>query len=332
MKVSICIPTYNQALYVEKAIRSAFQQTLTPIEIIVADDCSTDDTPQILQRLSLEIPILKIISQPSNTGITFNTNTCLRQALGDFVVRLDSDDFLSPDYTEKLVGLLVQYPAAGYAHANVQEIDQKDRPLQIRNLHRSTGFQTGDEAIRAAIKGYRVAANIIMFTREALTNVNFITTQANFAEDYHLSVSLAAAGYGNVYLNETLSFYRVWLDTGKTRQRRKLAEIVGLYTVFDDVLGPAYAKRGWDLRELERSRTNFACRHADCLGWSSYTKDEKLQLADELRRLSSSDLSACFIWLHLHGLGSVLGFFNNLKSAAKAKAKAIYYSGNKTTR
>ena len=54
MKVSICIPTYNQGLYIEKAIRSAALQTVKPFEIIVYDDCSTDETPQILQRLAKE--------------------------------------------------------------------------------------------------------------------------------------------------------------------------------------------------------------------------------------------------------------------------------------
>ncbi|MDB5009966.1 MAG: glycosyl transferase, partial [Mucilaginibacter sp.] len=59
--VSICICTYNQALYLEQAVRSAFQQTLLPIEIIVSDDCSTDETPQVLKRLSEELPLLKVI-------------------------------------------------------------------------------------------------------------------------------------------------------------------------------------------------------------------------------------------------------------------------------
>ena len=51
MKISICIPAYNQANYIEQAVRSAAMQTVTPFEIIVSDDCSTDDTVAILERL-----------------------------------------------------------------------------------------------------------------------------------------------------------------------------------------------------------------------------------------------------------------------------------------
>src|SRR5690554_4686932 len=168
MKVSVCIPTYNQSLYLEKAIRSVAMQTLTPCEIIVSDDASTDETPEVLDRLSKEISILKIIRQPVNLGISLNVDACLRAASGDFVVRLDSDDILLPAYIERLVALLEKFPKAGYAHAAVREVDQYDNAVKERRLIRESGYHTEADALKAAISGYRVAANIIMFRREAL--------------------------------------------------------------------------------------------------------------------------------------------------------------------
>jgi glycosyltransferase involved in cell wall biosynthesis len=323
MKVSICIPTFNQSQYVSQAIKSAFDQTLQPYEIIVSDDCSTDDTAAVLKALSEEIPILKVISQEHNLGIAKNTDSCLRSASGDFIVRLDSDDYLAPDYLNTLAGLLKQQPLAGYAHGAVQEINQFGANTKIRKLYRKPGFQSADKALQAAIAGYRVAANIIMFRKEALQKVNYTTGRPNYVEDFHLSASLASAGYGNMYTDRVLSFYRVWIDNGKVRQRRKLMEIVGLYKVFEDVLIPAFRAKSWRLVKLNRSRANLAVRQSDCLGWDVYTVEEKLELKNALSQLSSSTKALFFAWLHINGYGKYVNFFFNIKNSSKNFIKSL---------
>lgn len=324
MKVSVCIPTYNQSQYLTQAVRSAYNQSVKPIEIIVSDDCSTDDTAKVLEMLSGEIPILKTIIQPVNLGISGNTDSCLRLANGDFIVRLDSDDYLSPMFLEKLSGLLAKYPEAGYAHAAVQEVDQQGNFLQKRQLARKSGYQDSLVALKSAIKGYRVSANIIMFTKKALVKVNYITNRPNYVEDYHLSASLAAAGFGNVYLNETLAFYRVWVDSGKARLRRKLMEIVGIYKVYHEVLEPAFIERGWGLRGIRKNRTAVASVQADCLSWNVYSDEEKIQLKEALNKLSSSPKAKSFAWLYLNGFGKYLDVYSNLLSNLKSKAKEIF--------
>jgi glycosyltransferase involved in cell wall biosynthesis len=323
MKVSVCIPTYNQGPFIEQSVRSALNQTLQPFEIIVSNDCSTDDTGETLNRLNKEISILKIINQPVNLGISKNTDFCLRAATGDFIVRLDSDDFLSPLYIEKLSLLLVNNPNAGYAHGSVQEVDQHGNFLRQRRLGRKSGFQNSEDALQASTKGYRVAANILIFRKEALVKVNYVASTANFAEDYYMVVSIAVAGFGNIYRDEILSNYRVWVDTGKVRQRRKLDEIIGYRKLFDEVLEPAYLDRKWDMAVLKKRRADFASRHADCLSWDVYTNDEKLQLKKELSALSSSLKANWFAWMYLHGFGNILSGYEQLKVAAKSKIKAI---------
>lgn len=303
MKVSVCIPTYNQSIYLEKAIRSAAMQTLTPYEIIVSDDASPDETSEVLERLSKEIPVLKIIRQPVNLGISLNVDACLRAATGEFVVRLDSDDLLLPNYVERLAGVLEDFPQAGYAHAAVMEIDQYGSGVKERRLIRESVYHTEEDALKAAISGYRVAANIIMFRREALEKAGYIKNKADFAEDYYLSVSIAAQGYGNCYIDEVLSNYRVWMDAGKVRQKRKLAEINGLRQVFAQVLEPAYYENEYFLNLVKRKRSLFACIHADCLGWDEYTDNEKKELSDAIDALCNSRRVKFVKWIYLNGYG-----------------------------
>jgi glycosyltransferase involved in cell wall biosynthesis len=326
--VSVCICTYNQAPYLEKAIRSAAEQTLLPVEIIVSDDCSTDETPQILQQLSAEIPFLKVIRQPENIGIAKNTDACLRMATGDLIIRLDSDDYLSPMYAEKLSELLLKYPSAGYAHAAVQEINESGNFLNKRKLLRKSGLQSDIDALKTSIKGYRVTANILMFRKEALIQVEYMSGRPNFGEDFHLAAAISAAGFGNVYLNEILAFYRIWTDVGKVRQRRKLIEIKGLRQVFEDVIEPAYKERAWSLKILERCKTDFACRHSACLGWEIYSTEEKKEIAFELSKLSGSLQAKVYSWIYLNGFGAPATLIFSLKSNIKLVIKAMLITFN----
>ncbi|NML64663.1 glycosyltransferase family 2 protein [Hymenobacter sp. RP-2-7] len=324
MKISVCIPTYNQAEYLSEAIISAFNQTIPPCEIIVSNDCSTDNTVEVLQKLISEISLLKVINQTKNLGISQNTDACLRAASGEFIVRLDSDDMLSPGYIEQLGALLLSNPNAAYAHAAVQEIDNNGKFLQQRLLARKPGFQSSNEALLAAKKGFRVAANIIMFRKNALEKVDFSTKRPSYVEDFHLSAALAAAGFGNVYHNGILSFYRVWVDDNKVRQRRKLLEIVGVYRVFEEVLEPAYKARGWDLVQLYKQRAAFAKELADCLGWSVYTIDEKKEIVRELSKLSSSKKSKLIAYFYLKGFGSLMNICFGIPKVGKSIFKKIY--------
>lgn len=324
IKVSVCIPTYNQASFIEAATRSVLQQTYNNIEIIISDDGSTDKTPDIIQRLVSEIPTLISIRQKQNLGLSKNVDACMRSATGEFVVRLDSDDRLSPQYVEKLVKLLLQYPEAGYAHAGVQEIDQQENFIRSRRLFRKTGFQSGDDALKVAIYGYKVAANILMFRRTALEKVNFLAGRPNFGEDYHLTASLSSAGFGNVYLNEVLSFYRIWIDEGRERKKRKITEIAGIRQVFEEVLEPAFEERKWRVIRLNNCKTNFACGHADCLGWKVYNKIEKQELSEELCKLSSAFKVKLYSWLYINGFGPIITLIVGIKSFSKSVLKKVY--------
>jgi len=301
--ISVCICSYNQGLYLENAIRSVTRQTCPPNEIIVSDDCSSDGSIPLLGNLSAEIPTLKVYYQEENTGIAKNTDFCFRKASGEFIVRLDSDDVLLPDFIERLLTYLLKYPNVGFAHAAVQEIDNKSEKLNIRRIFRKAIFQSGDEALKASIKGYRVTANIIMFRRTALQTVDYMKGRPNFGEDYHLTSAISSAGFGNVYLNEVLSQYRVWNDSGRIRQKRKLSEISGIRSVFEDVIEPGFKSRGWNISVLTRRRTAFACQHANCLGWNFYNDQEKLEILEEILKLSSSVKVRLYCLIYLRGFG-----------------------------
>ena len=99
-KVSVIIPVYNTEKYLRKCLESVINQTLKDIEIICINDCSTDDSLKILNDIKDER--LKILNLPQNSGVSFARNRGIDEAKGEYISFVDSDDFIAPDFLEKL--------------------------------------------------------------------------------------------------------------------------------------------------------------------------------------------------------------------------------------
>jgi glycosyltransferase involved in cell wall biosynthesis len=99
--ISVIIPTYTRAFLLERTIASVERQSLPPIEIVLIDDCSTDDTPQKIATISSTIPIVYHRLE-KNGGGAVARNAGIRLAKGDYVAFLDSDDEWEIDHLKTL--------------------------------------------------------------------------------------------------------------------------------------------------------------------------------------------------------------------------------------
>jgi hypothetical protein len=257
--VSVFIPSYNQQDFLVEAIDSAKAQR-DVAEILVSDDKSTDDSLSVIQREQLSDKRIRAIVQPVNLGIPGNIDSGMRSSIGEYVFRLDADDRMLPGACGLLAEALDKYPQAGCAHGQIWEIDVSGSRVKHRRLARSPGYQDSRSALLDAARGYRVAANLVMFRREALTAVDYLAGRPSFAEDYHLYAALAAAGWGNVYVGADIGEYRSY--TTLARSARKASELQGLRAVFDQVLAPAYRKAGLPASTLLAGRRNISASQA----------------------------------------------------------------------
>jgi len=122
--VSTIIPVYNRPEMVVQAVNSVLSQTYRPIEIILVDDGSTDDTPGILDQLRDENPdIITVLHQP-NQGPGLARETGRVAAHGDFIQYLDSDDWLLPDKFTIQVRALEDNPDCGITYGPARLVDQ----------------------------------------------------------------------------------------------------------------------------------------------------------------------------------------------------------------
>jgi Glycosyltransferases involved in cell wall biogenesis len=113
--VSILVPVYNVEKYIAKCVHSLCGQSYENIEFVFVNDCSTDNSESVLQQTIAQYPErkdrVKMISHPVNEGIGQTRNTLLDAATGDYLLWVDSDDFLEQDAVEMLVLEAVQQQA-----------------------------------------------------------------------------------------------------------------------------------------------------------------------------------------------------------------------------
>ncbi len=107
MRISILVPIYNVECYIERCARSLFEQTYPDIEFIFVDDCSTDNSMTLLSRVIDDYPQRKehitIIKHNKNRGLSAARNTAVDSCNSDFLLHVDSDDYIEPNAVELLI-------------------------------------------------------------------------------------------------------------------------------------------------------------------------------------------------------------------------------------
>lgn len=128
--VSVIIPTYNRGSLVNRAIQSALRQTLSPLEVLVIDDCSDDKSCEIVETLAKQDSRIKLIRMKHKAGAAAARNRGIVAASGKVVAFLDSDDEWMKHHLERKIAKLRENPHAGLAFGSVYLFDGSRRILQ----------------------------------------------------------------------------------------------------------------------------------------------------------------------------------------------------------
>jgi len=104
--VSIITPSYNNALFIEETIESVLHQTYPHWELIIIDDCSLDNSLEIIKRYAKDEPRIKLIINTENVGVSESRNIAIKSAKGTYIAFLDSDDLWLPKKLYKQLTLM----------------------------------------------------------------------------------------------------------------------------------------------------------------------------------------------------------------------------------
>lgn len=130
--VSVLMSVYNGAPYLKEALDSIRKQTLTDWECIVIDDCSSDESPEILRDYALNDPRFKVYRNDSNQRLALSLNTAIQKACGKYYARMDADDISFPERFEVQVGYLEKNKECDIVSCAQLKINQNSELLEKR--------------------------------------------------------------------------------------------------------------------------------------------------------------------------------------------------------
>lgn len=140
-KVSVIIPIYNVAPYVERCLKSVASQSFKDLEVIIVDDCGTDDSMDLVQAFveKYQGPTsFCILHHSQNKGLSAARNTGIKEANGEYVMFLDSDDYWAEDSLQLVIDKLSDEDVL-YFNVQVVEYGEKKLILDLINVHKVSG-------------------------------------------------------------------------------------------------------------------------------------------------------------------------------------------------
>jgi len=207
--VTVGIPTYNSALFLDATLRSALAQTYPELEVLVIDDASTDGTLSAARRFDDDR--LRVVTSAENGGWVANHNRVLQQARGEFLKVLHADDLLAPDAVEHQMAALLAHPTAVLATSRRTIVDAAGRRLMSRGPKWPEGLRFGRDVVRGIVRSGRNQLgepSAWLFRRKVGLAVGGFSAGWPYAVDVEFCVRLLSQG-DLVFSPEELACFRI---------------------------------------------------------------------------------------------------------------------------
>jgi glycosyltransferase involved in cell wall biosynthesis len=247
-KVSILVPNYNYARFLDQRLGSIERQTCTDFEVILLDDASTDDSVQILKRFAREHRC-QLVCNEHNSGSAFKQwNKGLKVATGQYVWIAEADDYADERFLEILVGRLEQNPECGLAYCNSSAVDASGH---IIDLVRPTMYDVDltwwrrdfvgsgrEECIRYLIRENTIQnASAVVFKRELCDVVGGADETLKLASDWKFWASLLCVS-NLAFVAAPLNYFRTHGSSvrAKTRSWMHIIEALQVMNYIADTL------------------------------------------------------------------------------------------------
>jgi len=204
--VTIGIPTYNRAAggNLQRVIERALQQTYTNIEVIVSDNCSSDNTSDVVN--SFDDSRLQYFPQSTNIGAVNNFNFCLDKAKGKFFLLFHDDDSVDPDFIETCLSSLEPGKDVGVVYTGIRVIDQNDKILEEHE--NNAGGLSALDFVLGWFHG-----EVALFIPNSLYNTEYLKELGGFHSKHNLYVDLVPTfalqkKYGRVDIKDIKASFR----------------------------------------------------------------------------------------------------------------------------
>lgn len=263
--VSIVIPAYRNARFIDETVRSALGQTYADVEVLISDHSSDDGTWEALQKYA-EDPRVRLMQVPAGGGAEANWNAVTEQAAGDYLKLLCGDDLIAPDCVERQVAALEAHPDAVLAAVR-RDLIAPDGEILLsgRGLGHLTGAVAGDVAIKSLV---RAGTNLlgepgcVLIRREVLSEVGGWLDPYPYLIDQFTYMSVLRHG-GLVALPETLASFRISDTQWSVRLASEQAQqAAGAHRHFHEAMSETVTRGDVRIGNLNARRTALMRRVA----------------------------------------------------------------------
>jgi len=236
--ISVIIPNYNHARFLKKRIESVLAQSYKHFEIIILDDCSSDNSREVIELFRDHPAVSQIIYNERNSGSAFRQwNKGVFAAKGDYVWIAESDDYAAPDFLTVLMTVMQGDPTIGLAYCDSYEIDERNQVMG-----RWSRWQSGLEGnlwladfIAPGIKvnqAYNYAFNVIpnasavLFKKDAYLKSPFLhlIEQLKFTGDWLMWFSILQVS-AVFYCHQPLNYFRYHDATTRSDSMNRLQNV-----------------------------------------------------------------------------------------------------------
>ena len=289
-KVSVIIPNLNNERYIEEAITSAQDQTLKEIEIIIIDDCSTDNSWQILQQIEKKDSRIKLIKNKENLGAGLSRNIGLDAATGEYIKFLDSDDTMDKDVLKTMYDIAITTKkkiVCGYMQTtNADGTIRKYAPFFYKQSSMFDGETITPEDTPDITPFNIVAIGDGLYQSLLFKNIRF----PNLKWEDFATIPILKYSVGEIaYIDKAVYNYRQHENnTTSTDLRQKtprIADIIKCCDILHEKMPIQYQERV-DYMELR-----FVLSKAlEIAGWSDCSRIEKEKIISALYRIVEIDI------------------------------------------
>lgn len=201
---SVIIPAYNCSNTITETVQSALNQSYNNLEIIIINDCSTDNTLSVIENLAKKNRNIKIINQNINLGVAKTRNNGFDHANGDYIALLDADDIWFPSKTEKQIEYIksnsIDLCCTSYSFIDKNGIDIK-KPYYVPK----------EITFEKLLSENVIGCSSVIMKREIIDNIRMSNKYSH--EDYAFWLDILKNGYTASGMNEILMKYRSYIES-----------------------------------------------------------------------------------------------------------------------
>jgi teichuronic acid biosynthesis glycosyltransferase TuaG len=219
--ISVIMPVYNVAKYIDKTLTSILNQSYKELEIILVDDCSRDNSAEIISKYTVNYPNIVYHRFEENHGAAVARNTALSLAKGRYVAFLDSDDLWCEGKIEKQLAFM-QANNVAFTCTAMDTIDEEDKSLgSVRNVREVINY-------KLLLHNTMIATSTVIIDRNKTGD--FQMPEHRGGQDYATWLMLMRNGTNCYGLNEVLTHYRVMSQSLSSNKWESIKQVFEIQT------------------------------------------------------------------------------------------------------